>query len=343
MKSLASIAFASSLLASTAQATRYALVDNYDTSNFFSNFVFFDEPDPTHGFVNYAGAQTASSTGLAGYVNGMVYLGSDHTTNHPSGGRPSTRVTSAKAYDRGLFIADIQHMPVGCGVWPAFWTLGANWPAGGEIDIIEGVNSQTTDAVTLHTSSGCSMSSAGSGAGSKYSSGVGSVDCGAGGGYEGCSISTTSSQAYGPGFNANGGGVYAMELTSSAISVWFFPRGSSLATALGNSGATPETNSFGTPMARFTGCDISTHFAAQQLIFDTTFCGDWAGEVWGSDATCAPKASTCEAYVSANPGAFVDAYWLINSVRVYQARSSAKRDDEAEKQPAPLVPVPFMA
>jgi len=31
-------------------------------------------------------------------------------------------------------------MPVGCATWPAFWTLSSTgpWPAGGEVDIIEG-------------------------------------------------------------------------------------------------------------------------------------------------------------------------------------------------------------
>lgn len=35
-------------------------------------------------------------------------------------------------------ILDVRHMPQGCGTWPAFWEVGANWPFGGELDIIEG-------------------------------------------------------------------------------------------------------------------------------------------------------------------------------------------------------------
>ncbi|CAK7198313.1 hypothetical protein SEUCBS139899_000973 [Sporothrix eucalyptigena] len=346
MKAAARFALASSMLAATAQATSYSLVDNYNSTNFFTNFAFFDEADPTNGFVDYADAQTASENGLAGYVNNMVYLGTDHTTADPTSGRASTRVTSNKGYDKGLFVADIQHMPVGCGVWPAFWTLGANWPAGGEIDIIEGVNSQSTDAITLHTSSGCTMSSSGSASGTQYSGDVSAIDCGADGGYEGCSLSTTTTNAYGAGFNSNGGGVYVMELTSEAISVWFFARGSSQATSLASATATPDTSSFGTPMGMFTGCDIDTYFSAQQLIFDTTFCGDWAGAVWAQDATCAPLASTCNAYVQDNAAAFVDAYWLINSVKVYQAAgSTSKRRSPfraAEPKKKGIVPVPFL-
>ncbi|CAK7222654.1 hypothetical protein SCUCBS95973_004917 [Sporothrix curviconia] len=347
MKTAARFALASSLLAATAQATSYSLVDNYNSTNFFTNFAFFDAADPTNGFVDYADAQTASQNGLAGYVNNMVYLGADHTTQDPaSPGRASTRVTSNKGYDKGLFVADIEHMPVGCGVWPAFWTLGANWPAGGEIDIIEGVNSQTTDAITLHTSSGCTMSNSGSSAGTEYSGDVTAVDCGADGGYEGCSLSTTTANAYGSAFNANGGGVYVMEMTSEAISVWFFARGSSMATSLAGSAA-PDTSAFGTPMGMFTGCDVDQFFSAQQIIFDTTFCGDWAGAVWADDATCAPLATTCSEYVQQNAAAFVDAYWLINSVKVFQASSSSSKRRSpfraAEPKKEGIVPKPFLA
>ncbi|CAK7566755.1 MAG: hypothetical protein SEPTF4163_004707 [Sporothrix epigloea] len=347
MKTAARFALASSLLTATAQATSYSLVDNYNSSNFFSNFAFFDAADPTNGFVDYADAQTASQNGLAGYVNNMVYLGADYTTTYPPSGRASTRVTSTKSYEKGLFVADIQHMPVGCGVWPAFWTLGANWPAGGEIDIIEGVNSQSTDAITLHTSPGCVMSNSGSAAGTQYSGGATGLDCGANSGYEGCSLSTTTANAYGPAFNANGGGVYVMELSSEAISVWFFPRGSAQAARLAGSTA-PDTSTFGVPMGMFTGCDIDRFFSAQQIIFDTTFCGDWAGAVWAQDATCAPMASSCSAYVQQNAAAFVDAYWLINSVKVFQASSgsSSKRRSPfraAEPKKEGIVPVPFLA
>ncbi|KIH86601.1 hypothetical protein SPBR_08567 [Sporothrix brasiliensis 5110] len=347
MKSVARVALASTLLAATAQAASYSLVDNYNNTNFFSGFEFFDAPDPTHGFVEYVDAQTASKSGLAGYVNNMVYLGADHNTANPASGRPSTRITSNKGYEKGLFIADIQHMPVGCGVWPAFWTLGPNWPGGGEIDIIEGVNSQSTDAITLHTAPGCTMSSSGSSSGTKFSNGASTVDCGANGGFEGCSLSTTNTNAYGPAFNENGGGVYVMELTSQAISVWFFARNTAQAASI-VSDATPDTSTFGTPMAKFTGCDIDHYFSAQQIVFDTTFCGDWAGKVWDQDSTCAPLASTCEAYVKQNTAAFVDAYWLINSVKVFQAAStgSTKRRSPPkteQKQKEGIVPVPFMA
>ena len=309
----------------------YSIEDTYDTQNFFSEFNFFDGADPTEGFVTFSDAANANVTGLAGYSNGAVYLGVDHTTLNPPNGREAVRVTSNKAYTHGLFIADISHMPGGiCGVWPAFWTFGPNWPASGEIDIIEGVNSQTTDSITLHTSSGCSMSSSGSLA----SSTLANADCNTGDAGTGCSVGTANTQGYGAGFNAMGGGVYAMEWTSSAIEVYFFPRNAIPGDITSGS---PDPTGWGTPTASFSGsgCDIDSYFMNHNIIFDTTFCGQWAGEVWGS-SSCASLASTCDAYVGSNPSAFEAAYWMINSVKVYQDGSAAKRSEA-------LVPVPFMA
>jgi hypothetical protein len=69
------------------------------------------------------------------------------------------------------------------------------------------------------------------------------------------------------------------------------------------------------------------------IVFDTTFCGDWAGNVW-SQGNCASRAATCQDYVANNPGDFADAYWLINSVKVYEQSGASKRG---------LVPQPFLA
>jgi hypothetical protein len=58
---------------------------------------------------------------------------------------PSVRISSRKQYNGGLFILDLNRAPWGCsmfipfpslkdsskcclGVWPAFWTVGDNWP-----------------------------------------------------------------------------------------------------------------------------------------------------------------------------------------------------------------------
>ena len=261
--------FGASVVSAAAAKTAsnsYALVDSYDATNFLSEFSFFTGADPTCGFVDYQEKSAANKSGIAGYVNGAVYLGVDHITKNPVGGRNSVRVTSNKAYTHGLIIADIPHMPGGiCGTWPAFWTYGPNWPHSGEIDIVEGVNAQSANAVTLHAAEGCSLDGTGSMASSKLASTACTPN-------DGCKMQTADPLNYGVAFNAAGGGVYAMEWTSSFISVHFFSRG--LIPADIKAGK-PNPASWGAPVARFSGsgCDIDSHFSQQSIVFNTDFCG----------------------------------------------------------------------
>ncbi|KAI9052724.1 hypothetical protein LZ554_003000 [Drepanopeziza brunnea f. sp. 'monogermtubi'] len=300
----------------------YIIQDSYNATNFFNEFNFFSDKDPTDGFVAYSNADSANSSQLAGYLDQGVYLGVDSTTVNPAGGRGSTRVESKKTYTHGLFISDIAHMPDStCGVWPAMWTVGGDWPTNGEIDFIEGVNSDTTDTITLHTSPGCNMESTGSIATSTLST----TDCNAGPATAGCSLTTKS--PFGTGFNAAGGGVYAMEWTSASIKVWHFTRDAIPADITAGN---PSPSLWGPPVAAFSGsgCSIDSHFQKHQIVINTTFCGDWAGKVWDNNETCSKLAPTCDAYVAANPQAFESAFWQINSVKVYQANmagGAAKR------------------
>lgn len=138
-------------LAGSAATYSYTLQDTYGggVTDFYDNFNFITDADPTHGFVQYVDESTASSGGFLGYgSSGSAKWGVDNTTiySNTSLGRPSVRLEGKTNYNHGLFIADIKHMPGSiCGTWPAFWTLGdATWPAHGEIDIIEGVNLQSS-------------------------------------------------------------------------------------------------------------------------------------------------------------------------------------------------------
>lgn len=331
--------------------SQYSLDTTYDRRNFFQSFDFFTEPDPTKGFVEYVDQATAQQDGLIGYGqgnssrgygqanNGSIVMGVDYKTVNPAKGRRSVRVTSQQSFTHGLFLADISHMPKpACGVWPAYWMFGPNWPASGEIDIIEGVNMQDRATVTLHTSPGCTMSNEGA----LSSTQLKDARCGAGGSSGGCGQQTADTQNYGDGFNAVRGGVYATEWTSEHIAVWFFPR-SAIPGDIASGRPKPE--SWGQPMARFaggSGCDIDSHFSNNQIVFDTTFCGDWAGnpDVWGSDKTCAAKAPTCKDYVAANPGEFRDAFWEINSIKVFQQGQSGGKKPQTTQRPQPTYQPP---
>lgn len=299
----------------------YTLEDDYGTSNsFFDKFNFFTDKDPTNGYVSYVDRSTASSGGLIKSGN-SIYVGVDTNNTASKPGRQSVRLESTNTYNHGLVILDLNHMPGSvCGTWPAFWMLGSSWPNNGEIDIIEGVNDQSSNQFTLHTSDGCSIDNTG------LSGSVQTSNCYVQASDQsenaGCAITSSSDSSYGDGFNGNGGGVYATEWTGDAINVWVFPN-SSIPSDI--SSGSPDPSGWGTPSARFAGnCDIDSHFNDLQIVFDITFCGDWAGETFSS-GTCSSKGSSCESYVQNNPSAFTESYWGINSLKVYQDSSSSKR------------------
>nr|ADZ46179.1 beta-1,3(4)-glucanase [Paecilomyces sp. FLH30] len=293
----------------------YVLIDDYGHGNgFFNKFNFFTGEDPTHGFVDYVSRNVAQGAGLLGERGDRVYMGVDYTNPAGSRGRRSVRLESKNTYEHGLVVIDLAHMPGSvCGTWPAFWALGtADWPFGGEIDIIEGVNDNSFNHMILHTSDGCTINDGG------FTGNLRTSNC-----YiyapgqnanAGCGIEATNPDSYGRGFNSLGGGIYATDLTSNGISIWFFPRGSELRVL----GDNPNPANWGTPAAKFAGgsCDFESKFNGQRLIFDITFCGDWAGSVWGIGG-CASRAGNCNDFVQDNPSAFTESYWLINSLKVY--------------------------
>ncbi|KAF9882948.1 hypothetical protein FE257_004859 [Aspergillus nanangensis] len=308
------------LLCALAALTRAAYVlkeDFGNTAAFFDKFEFFTEPDLTHGFVEYVDQATAESNGLLKYNDGSIYMGVDFTTTAPENGRQSLRISSKDVFNHGLIIIDLTHMPGNaCGIWPAFWMVGPDWAAGGEIDIIEGVSLLDFNAVALHTTTGCSINDSG------FTGVVQSTDCYIAAPEQasnvGCGIKIPSPQSFGDGFNKAGGGVYATEWTANGLKTWFFGHDSVPADiAAGN----PDPSGWPMPDAAFAGdCNFERHFWDMQIVFDTTFCGDWAGneDVWASSGNCATLASTCTDYVSNNPAAFEEAYWEIVSLKVYE-------------------------
>jgi hypothetical protein len=224
--------------------------------------------------------------------------------------------------------------------------LGPNWPNGGEIDIIEGVHDNALNAMALHTGAGCSVSDA-----TGFTGKMTSTSCvSPGSDNSGCGIiaPANATKSYGTGFNANNGGIYATEITSSAINIWFFARGTSVKKNLISS--SPDPSTWGPPMAKFTGggCSIPNSFRNLQIIFDTTFCGDWAGNVWDGNANCKAKAATCTQFVGQNPGAFAGAYWDVRGLKVFRQGTSKRQEEEtvlesAEDVEARGVPVVFEA
>lgn len=127
-------------------ATSYTISETYDSTNFFTNFDFFSDKDPTNGLVTYQTQAAAESLGLTKIVNGnQVYIGVDNSTTQGqnSSGIPSVRLQSKSTYTKMLLVADVVHMPFACGAWPALWTFADPWPQNGEID---------SESLLLHSS-----------------------------------------------------------------------------------------------------------------------------------------------------------------------------------------------
>lgn len=298
---------------------KFNMIDLYQGKTFFDGWNFDTFPDPTHGNVNYQGREDAFRKNLA-FVqdDNTTVMAVDDFSQVPVGGnRDSIRITSKKAYNGGLFIADFWAMPHGCSVWPAWWTVGPDWPNGGEIDIVEGVNNQISNQMTLHTSEGCTLDRQTSPnpqfkvniatTGKILSSQCAFIN----GNNDGCAFSDDNPQSHGKGFNLIAGGVFAHLWEENSIKVWRFPRGQIPPDI---DAKNPDPSTWPTPAAVFTdaSCDIKKHFRDHQLVIDTTICGDFAGAQYprsGCPGTCAEAI--------ANPANFKFAKWKINYIAVY--------------------------
>ncbi|RFU77843.1 glycoside hydrolase family 16 [Trichoderma arundinaceum] len=300
----------------------YNLTTSYAGEALLSGFNWFDGIDPSHGFVSH----NAQEMGLYSIDerSGVVRIGVDSTHKYSTQdqGRPSIRIESKQTYDHGLFIADFLHMPPShCGLWPAFWTYGDNWPYDGEIDIIEGVNTAHTNIISAHTADGCTQDASINGL---FSGRQLNTQCAVGNENIGCGFNPRAddTSSYGDGFNAAHGGVYAMEWDPVHIRIWHFPRGS-IPRDIERKRPRPET--WGQPIAIFGGssCDVNRYFHNMRLVLNINFCGDYGNAVWGKSDQCNEFASTCSEYVARNPEAFTNAYWDVRYIDAYEFHSGA--------------------
>ncbi|OCH96185.1 glycoside hydrolase family 16 protein [Obba rivulosa] len=298
----------------------WTIEDTYSSENFFQLFNFFTGSDPTqYVALFYTDATTAFADGLAYVDGGVVVMKGDNTTQLAQGQfRNSVRVSSQKQYNTGLFILDVLRAPWGCGVWPAWWTLGGGiWPSTGEIDIIEGVHDNEHNQVTWHTGPNCTMTPTNNMTGSIVDiNGQPNYDCnGSDNDNSGCGVTEWSRASYGPTFDAQGGGVFAMKWDEDGIAVWSFYR-AAVPQDVVDGQPTPST--WGDPVAVLLpgGCDPITNFVNHSIIFDITFCGDWAGNTY--NFTNCP--GTCPEQLM-NGSNFVNASWNINSLQVYRKQT----------------------
>lgn len=112
----------------------------------------------------------------------------------------------------------------------------------------------------------------------------------------GCTFQDARNASYGADFAAAGGGIYAAEFSSDAISVWFFPvrsesspfpplvahfslsQRAEIPADLRSVNGPPDPSSWGIPMAYYpsSACNINQYFAPQQITINIALCGDCA-------------------------------------------------------------------
>ncbi|KAM4063936.1 glycosyl hydrolases family 16 domain-containing protein [Hirsutella rhossiliensis] len=307
---------------SIAAPPRWHLADTYDASNFFTKFDFFTDKSGDAGYSVFQNESEAFRKGLVAYQDDQVYIGPDHRTvlkgacePDSSPGRDSVRIESKARYNHGLVIARFTHTPqMKCGLWPAFWTYGNNWPRDGEIDLLEGYNlnswNQPTFRVAETARSGrCKMDGADQAA---YVH-SGSCDEVASRG-NGCSAVEAAGLT-----EPNAGSVYAMEWTSEFIKIYRWRYDLAPRNVDDDS---PDTSAWGRPLVYLKNkdCNIDRHFANQRIVLDLDFCGNPAGmpDIWNGDCRRATRETNCVDYVAKNPGVFRESYFKIKDIRYFQ-------------------------
>jgi hypothetical protein len=313
----------------------YVLKEAHHGRAFWNFYEFSDGPDSlgSAGYNTYVSRQRAEQLNIMSieedddgveYVVMKSALGTGPRDDHGNRFRESIRLEGKTRFDKGLIVLDVRHMPSGCGVWPAFWTTDEEkWPDHGEIDIVEGINTQDVVKTALHTSDQCSMYAhvprwAWSGEWDtatgipdtftgqlNYNVNVEADNCWVMAPHQwqnqGCVAVSNETGTIGSSMNEIGGGAYVLEWDpdNGYIKSWVFKNGQlpknlieTMDSADQSNGkktdvVTPDPSSWGVPYAYFAiggGSGCSAdHFLNHHLVINLAFCGTVAGNRFQQD------------------------------------------------------------
>ncbi|PPQ94921.1 LOW QUALITY PROTEIN: hypothetical protein CVT25_004407 [Psilocybe cyanescens] len=312
--------FVLSSLSYTLGAT-YFLKENIVGESFYSHFDWEAVADPNHGRVNYVDQDTSVAQNLT-YANFDTFiLRTDYTTvlSAEDPGRNSVRIRSKNTYTTHVAIT-----------WPGIKeTKESDKPKGnyahlrhqGLVDIVEGINDQPPNSITLHTTEvfdvlitteltiyGERMYHARHATSERFYHFLyfcpmtepllcrisGQLDCNTlVNSNAGCGVTNPGSSDYGPEFNVKGGGWYVVERAPDHISIWFWSRHDpSIPHELKYGSFEVDSRKWGVPVAYFPNdtCNpMSKYFEENNIIINLTLCGDWAGTAYGQSgcpSTC---------------------------------------------------------
>lgn len=299
----------------------FRLIELQQGQDLLEYYDFLDGPDSvgSAGFQTYVNRQRAHELGLLNvHPDGALIMKSAPNSGQQ---RFSIRLEGKRRFERGLFLLHVDHIPAGCGTWPAFWlTDEDNWPDNGEIDVVEGVNDQTNVKTALHTSESCSMYAQvppyaqtgkwdrSSGIPNTFTgildneTSVPADNCWVMAPHQwanqGCVVTHPHNNTLGTPFNQQGGGVYVLDWDPDHgyIKSWVFPQSlgypsnleQAMATANSDQPVAPNPDAWNqAPYAYFAiGANSSCsadHFSNMRLIFNLAFCGTVAGNRFARD------------------------------------------------------------
>jgi len=271
----------------------YSLDWKAEGTSFFSGFNFMTE-DANHGSAHYLDAGRAVQEGVAQAYPTHAVLRAGRADPQYRYKRYTAKIGTQKSWSYFLAAMRFSHVPYGCGVWPAFFTLapGAPWPDGGEVDILEYVNDDVSKT-SLHTGHACRLDpNLVNRYGYMPDRNRMNYDC-----------RTRYPQHLGCAPNkwmrsgqqwAHNPGVVALERTAEFLKIFFIPEGSIPGDLIGDAPRPDTWDRFIVSYYPFSanGCPPSV-MAAQQLVLNIGFCGDWASKVWGDSAYCKSRTHSC--------------------------------------------------
>ncbi|KAI0744166.1 hypothetical protein C8Q80DRAFT_1272741 [Daedaleopsis nitida] len=296
------------LSCSSTDSDTFTLKDAYVGEDFLHHWVWSEAvDDPTHGRIDYVLVAASSVDYYSASDNKFIKRADfENTVEDKARGRKSVRIFS------------IEKMRLRTAHRPLL--------ARGRLTGVRnaGVNLDTQDLVTLHTTSDCKMSDDQDRRDSMNGK-IEGLDCDANAnGNEGCGVSMGKPATFGSVLNAAGGGYFVAVRTNEGgdapkINVWFWSRYDPAVPDEVRDPSAHDTiapkEQWGRPEAHFylgDNCAYEDHFDAHQFAFGLTFCGDRAGNVY--PGAC-PE--SCFDHVNTHPETFENAYWEINSFRVY--------------------------
>lgn len=196
-------------------------------------------------------------------ATGLWYLQTDAVSAVEAGarGRDSVRLHSRSTFDRGLFVMEVEHIPAGCGTWPAWWLTNDPWPTHGELAIIEQIHGVGQNNFVGHTAEACDVPAPSSSFLGSWKPSVPwvadpSTDCTLASNAQGCAANLPPG-TFGAPFNAGGGGAFALVWDGEGARMYFWSAACGGPPPDLAPGAAPQPASWGLPMARFDFSDAA--------------------------------------------------------------------------------------